>query len=771
MNRLILCLLLLGLPALAQPDAGTPPPPPAAEAVEAAPLPPDDGVPAVTDAAPDCVEPSDEEVAAVLALPELRVDGQLQRVGAFELQGLKRLPEVEVRRLARLPAEGALSQEAVQAALTRLARTGLFTRIQPRLQVREGRDALLQVQLTEQPFVRKVDFDGLREVAPHELLREMFPSPAEDEEETTVRVRSGRNGGVHVSTRERCPAPVPPRALLARYEDQDLHPGLVWGGVPHALERALATLRDEGYLLAGFTATLQPDGTLKIAVDEGRIESIEVRGVDPELVPRVKEALGLKPGEVFLRGTAAAAAQRVESELPFLQLRKVERDERPQVRFQEQAQPDGSLRYTQVELAPDDRRRRADEDEVEFSWEAFGEWWHDEVRGHRRKGITTEGKKVVVHVRPRRPELDVAFLPVHTQVTGFAPGFSGSLTVWDPKDRAHLTLDGALYIPWRLGGQRVLDDPEQTSEQRRPNVLGGAKVRVSRLRLAEVGVQAHDFIDTADRWRLGNFDSYFYSALINRPDREYFRRAGFAAFVTTQPVRGLLAGLEYRRDHHAALVSMTPPLSLWNRDEAPFVNTLAQEGRMASVVARLEYASDQPEVKQVGTLFRRPEVSLLEQSWPEDVALRSLLTLEVGVPGLGGDEQFEFWKLVSDTALYLPVGYDEDGLRLRARGAGGNDVPVQKQEGLGGWSALRGYGFKEFRGDASLLFSAEYQWNGLGVFGDVGTVHAADGWTDAKLGLGASLHLGDEVEFTAAWRTDEEAEAWPDVRLLFTRTF
>ena len=42
-------------------------------------------------------------------------------------------------------------------------------------------------------------------------------------------------------------------------------------------------------------------------------------------------------------------------------------------------------------------------------------------------------------------------------------------------------------------------------------------------------------------------------------------------------------------------------------------------------------------------------------------------------------------------------------LTLRLRGAGGKDLPEQKQEGLGGWTALRGYDFKEFRGNASLL--------------------------------------------------------------------
>jgi hypothetical protein len=50
-------------------------------------------------------------------------------------------------------------------------------------------------------------------------------------------------------------------------------------------------------------------------------------------------------------------------------------------------------------------------------------------------------------------------------------------------------------------------------------------------------------------------------------------------------------------------------------------------------------------------------------------------------------------------------------------------------------------------------------------------VRQEDGWVDARLGLGASLHLGDEVQLTAAWRADERASWAPELRLLFTRPF
>jgi hypothetical protein len=362
---------------------------------------------------------------------------------------------------------------------------------------------------------------------------------------------------------------------------------------------------------------------------------------------------------------------------------------------------------------------------------------------------------------------------MHTQVTGFAPGLAGSLALWDVRDRAHLTLDAALTIPLRWGGQRIPEDPEQTALQRRLNWLAGAKLRVPVTRLAEVGVQVYDFTDTNDRWRLGAIDSYLYSALLNRPDSEYFRRIGFTGFATWRFGPRWLAGAEYRRDTYESLESFSPPFSLFRRGSSPFPNPEVDEGRMTSVVGRVEYASDARQGEKVGSLFRNPELSLLRNpgEWPEHLAVRSLLTVEVGNPALGGDERFRFWKVVSDSVLYLSTGH-HDGLRLRVRGAGGVDLPQQKREALGGWSGLRGYAFKEYRGDASLLASAEYRWGFFGAFADVGTVHRDEaGWLDPRLGVGAQFYFGDSVHLTVAWRTDDRASIVPEARLLFVRPF
>jgi hypothetical protein len=219
-------------------------------------------------------------------------------------------------------------------------------------------------------------------------------------------------------------------------------------------------------------------------------------------------------------------------------------------------------------------------------------------------------------------------------------------------------------------------------------------------------------------------------------------------------------------------VSLSPPLSVFRRDSPAFPNSPVTEARFGSVIGRLEYSSDGTRHEDGGSLFRSPELSLLshEDDWPNRPALRSFLTLEVSRPSLGGDEETDFWKLVSDSVFYVPTGHD-DSLRLRLRAAGGKDLPLQKREGLGGWSALRGYGFKELRGDASVLASAEYRWGFFGAFADVGSVRQEEGWTDARLGLGANFHFGDNVELTTAWRTDDRASWTPEARLLFTRPF
>ncbi|NVJ04909.1 hypothetical protein HUW63_06585 [Myxococcus sp. AM001] len=728
----------------------------------------------------DAEERPDER--GVLSPLQLTVDGRLLTPGRIELHGLHWLTEAQVRAYIGAPpadAQDVLGGNELHLFLRRLARSGLFARVEPRVRVAEApQPTVLEVHLEENPVVSAVEVNGLQDLQSTEILEELLRLPYrfptedahEDEESFTATLRVDSRRGT-LSIVRPCPPRYPPRDWVARLERGALRPGIFLGGVAHGLERTLKRLRDDGYMLASLSAVWSPDGKLVVTVDEGRLESVEVRGVDADIAARVQDALDLRPGTVFLRSDAKRAVQRLTSRLPFLEPADVEDSDGTRAQrahIIETRAPDGSRAYHTQE-APRAKPRHREQVEFELNWKQFADWW-DEVDS--ADSITLEGKKLVVHLRTRRPDFDVDPLPMHTQVTGFSPGLSGRLRLWDAKDRAHLTVDAALTIPLRWGGQYLPDDPEGTRRQRRINLLGGAKLQVPRVGLAELGAQVYDFTDTLDRWRMGDIDSSLYSALINRPDRDYFRRKGLTAFATWRWADDWLAGVEYRSDRYESMRSFTPPFSLFRSASAPFPNAPVTQGRFDSVVVRMEYASNVPAAASVGSLFRTPETSLFDRDgdWESRASLRGLLTLEVGngPGGSGGDARF--WKLVSDLALEVPTGWDT-GLSLRVRTAGGHHLPEQKREALGGWTALRGFGFKEYRGDVSVLTSAEYRWSHIGLFADLGTVRADEAWTDARLGLGASLHFGDNVRMDVAWRTDERATATPEARLLFQRTF
>ena len=72
----------------------------------------------------------------------------------------------------------------------------------------------------------------------------------------------------------------------------------------------------------------------------------------------------------------------------------------------------------------------------------------------------------------------------------------------------------------------------------------------------------------------------------------------------------------------------------------------------------------------------------------------------------GGDRDFA--RYILDVRRYQPVSQGSRlDLRLRLGRATGS-VPRQYHFDLGGFSSLRGYGFKEFSGDRMVLFNAEH---------------------------------------------------------------
>ena len=717
-----------------------------------------------------------------------------RELGSVRLSGAGSFPDDELWDLVGGSPSLPLSREAAIALVARLAQTGLFSAVEPRIRPLPGEEmAELDIALTENPLVSSVQVRGLSEFRTEDVLGRLLEVPEGREIER-------RRGEVRDARPRECPAPLPPRVWLARVDDGDVRGGVLWQGLRAALGRVLSYLSTRGYSLARLDGTLTAAGELLVDVDEGRVGAVEVRGLDAHLAREVELELGIRRGDVFSSGELYSALARVERRWPFL--RPDRRSRRtasaPVLRLEKRL--DGGVDFRSglpLDSRPpppgdDDEREGRDDtgepraphrsmDEDDLLGDADELASGPEKRHHRkpRKLVSGgawygfEGDTLVVHLHSKSSRAAVQWVELlrHTPVTGFAPGLAATLTIYDPGDRAHLLLDGAVNVNTRrpsldaTGGTFL----QRLNAQERVDWLLGPRIRIPALGIAELGGQIHTLTDTADRWRISRIDSYLYSALFNRADREYYRRSGFAAFVTAHLFEELTLGAEYRRDRYAQLDVPPRVWSLFNRDDARYGSAPVDEGEMGSALFRLEYQSEKAPLHRVGSMWRNPETSLVEAE-PWALGLRTLDTVEVADRSLGGI--FAFTRLVSDTSLTLETGR-YDTLTLRLRGAGGRDLPLQKQEGLGGWTALRGYDFKEFRGNASLLGTLQLEGRHFGAFLDVGSVHRAGaGWLDPKPSAGALFSFADgSTRAEAAWRLDGRARLLPDFRILFSVPF
>jgi hypothetical protein len=356
----------------------------------------------------------------------------------------------------------------------------------------------------------------------------------------------------------------------------------------------------------------------------------------------------------------------------------------------------------------------------------------------------------------------------HTPATGFAPGLAATLHLWDGEDRAHLALDGLFAVnterPARLPSAEA-GSLARLSAFERFDLLAGARLAVPAWRLAELGAQVYALTDTSDAWRMGDLDSSLHSALAAQADRDYFRRAGVTLLATAHLFEQLTLGAELRRDRFDPL----PDAQVWSllgAGAALQPAALVTPGQVGALLLRAEWSSEEIPLLQMGALHRRPEVTLSGAATAPRFS--GLFALELGNGALGSDPGIDYLRLLGDVRLRF---FPADGLslhtRLRAALVTGAGIPLQREEALGGWSALRGYPFKERRGDATLLGTAELRWRWLGAFLDLGAAHAAGGWSGPLPGGGAQLFLDKLGRLEVAWRLDGRGGLAPTARALF----
>jgi hypothetical protein len=756
----------------------------------------------------------------------LRGLGGEARFTEVRFTGLASLTEAQLFELLGGAPQGPLDTDAVAGLLVQLEESGLFAsatplfpwveppgpapegRAQPeRPLVNEAapdaaaeapkaaaapaREGLLVIRLVENPTVKGVTITGLQETLREDVLRHLFEAPSDWEVEhsrapRTAPARRGRRG-----EEVRCQSPLPDRSWLAEARGETLRPGLVWHGLGAALERTVRWLQDEGYALAAARARLTSDGQLTVELDEGHLSGIEVRGLPEQLAQAVTEALGFQQGAPFSSGELRRRLHGLQRRFPFLerQHRRV-RTSAPEARQEQEA--DGSLRIEVPRRATRVVAQKHDWPRSKFGWTIDDEGWDpsddwgldlefdDDGPRWRRTFFgrslretpfeVDERGQVILWMHADLLQADTHWIQLlrHTPSTGFAPGLASTLHLWDPNERVNVGLDGAFAINTKRTSH---DAPEgadlltRLAAQEKVDWLFGARFSIPALRVAELGGQLYALTDTSDAWRLTDAESYFYSALLNRADRDYYRRAGATALLTLHLFEQLTLGAELRRDRYDSLVN--PRVwSLFNSDQQAAPTAPVTAGQVGSLLLRFEWSTEAEPLHRVGSLLRHAETSLVDHpGWPGP-SFATLGTLELGNHELGSDPGIDYLKVVSDNRLRLELG-DRQLLTFRLRAAGGRDLPLQKQEALGGWNALRGYDFKELRGDGSLLGTVELRHDSLGGFLDLGAVHQAQvGWSDPRPAAGLQLFFGKRSRLELAWRLDGRAKLAPDARVL-----
>lgn len=665
-----------------------------------------------------------------------------------------------------------LDAAAATVLVLRLAQSGLFAEVD----VEPGPAATaLRLRLVEHPQISGATVHGLRESPPAALLAHFLGSPPafesdEGRESTnTLRFQTWRKRMDNGAPRHGCQAaPVEPR-WFARVEGGEVERGILRGGLAAARRRAVLWLRDRGFPYAAVTATLAPDGALTIDADEGRLVSFEVRGVPPSLRAEALRTLGFQAGDVFSSPALRRAAARLTSRFPFLEL-DTERAPDPDPR----AAPAGPAR-TSRSFWDGAKSGRVDLGELYFSWayedgsERRGDAAGDRGAGSAGNAVELSGPgRIVLWLRTRRVTVEAQWTQLlrHTPATGFAPGLAATLHLWDAENRAHLALDGLFAANTKRAARPTAagDDVwERLSAQEEVDWLAGARVAVPSWSLAELGAQVYALTDTNDTWRMSDLNSYVHSALLGLPDREYFRRAGATALATLHLFEQLTLGAELRRERFDAL----PNPHVWSlrsgEPTLPAAPVTAAE--LGSVLFRAEWSSAPVPLLRVGRLQRHRESFLSEHASEPASRFVTLATLELGNRALGSDPGIGYLHALSDSRLQLALGAGFL-LRLRLRAGAGNGLPLQQEEALGGWSALRGYAFKELRGDASLLGNAEARWRWLGAFFDLGSVHQPDGWAGLRPGVGGQLFLEHVGSLEVAWRLDGQGSPVPSARAL-----
>ncbi|MFZ5517361.1 MAG: BamA/TamA family outer membrane protein [Candidatus Zhuqueibacterota bacterium] len=204
-----------------------------------------------------------------------------------------------------------------------------------------------------------------------------------------------------------------------------------------------------------------------------------------------------------------------------------------------------------------------------------------------------------------------------------------------------------------------------------------------------LGVEAHDMIETDDKWIMQEFENSLAAMLIKEDFHDFYRREGYSLYASQNITQYLRVSAEYRKDIHHNLEKNTN-WSLFGGKKKFRENPAIDEIDFMSLIAKI-------------TIDSRDDYKYPDQGW--------LITLSGEYAGKDfNDNGVNFDRFIVDVRRYQPLSYGENlNFRIRA-GSSRGVLPQQYLFDLGGISTLPGYKFKEFENhNRMVLGNLEYQ--------------------------------------------------------------
>ncbi len=486
----------------------------------------------------------------------------------------------------------------------------------------------------------------------------------------------------------------------------DLREGAPLRKTPEEIASALQDrYARDGYTEARVSAALE-GSQLTLRVDEGRIDDIEILGVDEHQASALRERIGVRPGDVYNKRTIGRAVQQLIDDTQ------------------------GALRVGRPRNTPATGSQAVP----------------DEIVLERRGG---RGVLVVpLHARAGRADLagSGGREDVFSPVDGFAPAIGVEATIFDHRKFNHTFLEG--YVSYRFG-------PEQVGY-----AVGGERPLFGAPKLF-LGGDVHDITASDDVWRVSPAEQTLVALAFKNTFRDYYRRRGGQLFAVMQAGENNEFTVMTRWDRHEPLANTTD-FSLFRGDEEFRPNPPVADQHVNAWI--LGYTFDTRALSRAGerrTYQRHLRDSAFGFGLRRKPGLRLEWTSELAGRGLGGDAHFD--RNIVNLRGYLAFS---DRQSFAARGiVGGSDgeLPPERRFAIGGIGTVHGYRFKEEAGTGMVLFNSEYRVRltrsprggdegGVSVFGfyDAGRVTGplAGATGDWLQGIGFGLGISTfRVEF------------------------